>query len=85
MPIEMKCPVCELRCVARINNDALECPEHGEMTGFQIVRLGSLRGYEALIELMYWRAKQESARIWAAEYDRVFGNNYDRILHGYAH
>ena len=77
------CPVCGLRCVVFVNQDSLMCPEHGEMSGLQVIHLRQFKGYEALIELLYWRAKSESKRIFEKEYDRVFGNTYDKILHGY--
>ena len=53
VPLEraVHCPACGLRCIARINCDAAECPEHGWISGLMMLELEGCSPVDALIEL----------------------------------
>ena len=52
------CPICGLRCVLKINHDAMECPDHGIISGITARQARGMDRVDALIEVM---AAQEHA------------------------
>ncbi len=74
------CPVCGLRCVERLSVDCIECPEHGAIDGLLFMRLSKMARVEALIELLYQRAKHEIAYLTAKAFNDQFGSPYAHLL-----
>ena len=66
-----RCPICDLRCVWRINIDCIECPDHGEITGVQLIQYKGMSPAHMLIEIQGDRAQWQTRRLCARMIEKI--------------
>lgn len=61
MAYKALCPICQLRCVSRVNMDCIECPDHGVITGLQMMQYRGQSQREFAVDVsfdhLHWQVR----------------------------
>ena len=73
------CPACGLRCVFRMNEDSIECPEHGIIYGILLMQIKGMDQVDALIEIMAAQRLDWSRRAFDHLRQWLYNDSYLKI------
>ncbi len=73
------CPICSLRCVYHINMDCIECPDHGVITGIQLMQLKGMSPEHMWIEIQCDRIQWQTHELCSRMIEKIMKSKPLRV------